>query len=149
MATKVASKLVPILATGALTSLGNFGMDKILGSGNSHKYFVPYEKLHRLIMYKDALTAKQKADLLNAVKTGSGLQIGPSAKQRGGFLGTLLAGICVPLLMNMLTGKDYKTDLELKEMESKIVHTLCHINHLLFYGTWKNQSGMGIKNPNK
>ncbi|XP_022792295.1 uncharacterized protein LOC111331444 [Stylophora pistillata] len=38
MATKLATKMLPGLATGALTNLGNFGMDKILGQGRQEAF---------------------------------------------------------------------------------------------------------------
>ncbi|PFX14403.1 hypothetical protein AWC38_SpisGene21443 [Stylophora pistillata] len=48
---------------------------------------------------------KQKKDILNALQSGGELMIKPTVKQRSGFLGTLLASIGVPLLLNALTGK--------------------------------------------
>ena len=115
-AMQVASKVVPGLAMGALGSLGNFTMDKILGqgialtpshSGMSGGFFIPQDKINKLIENKKYLTRKQKEDIVNALQSGGnhGVVIKPTPRQRGGFLGTLLASIGVPLLLNALTGK--------------------------------------------
>ena len=53
-------------------------------------------------------TTKQQRDMINAPQMGKGL-IYPSKKQCGGFLGTLLASIGIPmaidLVKNMISGK--------------------------------------------
>ncbi|PFX32565.1 hypothetical protein AWC38_SpisGene2600 [Stylophora pistillata] len=59
----------------------------------------------QLIAHKHLLTVKQKQDTLNALQSGGNLYIKPTVKQRGGFLGTLLASIAAPLLLNVLTGQ--------------------------------------------
>ena len=113
-AMQVASKVVPGLAMGALGSLGNFTMDKILGQGHTTPtrtqvggFLIPQDKIDKLIANKKYLTKKQKEEILNALQSGGQTQviIRPTPKQRGGFLGTLLASIGVPLLLNALTGK--------------------------------------------
>ena len=112
-AMQVASKVVPGLAMGALGSLGNFTMDKILGQGqiarSAHAmrggFLIPQDKVDKLIANQRYLTKKQKEDIVNALQSGGEIVIKPTAKQRGGFLGTLLASIGVPLLLNALSGK--------------------------------------------
>ena len=47
---------------------------------------------------------------LKALQTGNGLVIRPTKTQCCGFLGTLLASIGVPLLLNALTGKGTQVD---------------------------------------
>ena len=104
----LASKVVPGLAMGALGSLGNFTMDKILGQGVASQvggFLIPQDKVNKLIANKKYLTKKQKEDIVNALQSGGQLIIRPTARQRGGFLGTLLASIGVPLLLNALSGK--------------------------------------------
>ena len=105
-AVKMATKVIPAVTTGALTSLGNFGMDTILGQGVSQKggFLIPQDKIQKLIENKHLLTNKQKQDILIALQSGGELIIRPTLKQRGGFLGTLLATIGVPLLLKALTG---------------------------------------------
>ncbi|CAH3195750.1 unnamed protein product, partial [Porites evermanni] len=68
------------------------------------------EKIAQLIAYKHLLSTGQKRDILNALQTGNGLVIRPTKTQQGGFLGTLLASIGVPLLLNALTGKGMQAD---------------------------------------
>ena len=60
--------------------------------------------------YKHLLSAGQKKDILNALQSGGQLVIKPTRTQQGGFLGTLLASIGVPLLLNALTGKGIQAD---------------------------------------
>ena len=48
------------------------------------------------------MTTKQKKDILNALQTGSGVHIKPTKVQTGGFLGTLLASIGVPLALEAI-----------------------------------------------
>ena len=109
-AMQVASKVVPGLAMGALGSLGNFTMDKILGQGIAPTsqvggFLIPQDKVDKLIANKKYLTKKQKEDIVRALQSGGEIVIRPTARQRGGFLGTLLATIGVPLLLNALSGK--------------------------------------------
>ena len=109
-AMQVASKVVPGLAMGALGSLGNFTMDKILGQGHPKGgqvggFFIPQDKIDKLIANKKYLTKKQKEDILHALQSGGQLIIKPTARQqRGGFLG-LLASIGIPLLLNALSSQ--------------------------------------------
>lgn len=56
VATKLASKAMPGIATGALTSLGNFGMDKTLGKGQTEDFLIQLSKMDKLIQYKSMLT---------------------------------------------------------------------------------------------
>ena len=63
-----------------------------------------------MIAYKHLLTAKQKQQILGALQTENGVVIKPTKTQSGGFLGTLLASIGVPLLLNALTGKGLHVD---------------------------------------
>ena len=109
-AMQVASKVVPGLAMGALGSLGNFTMDKILRQGLAPHtqcggFLIPQDKVDKLIANKKYLTKKQKEDIVAALQSGGEIIIKPTPRQRGGLLGTLLASIGVPLLLNALTGK--------------------------------------------
>lgn len=101
------TKVAAPLATGVLQALGSFGMDKIMGSGmnrNNYCYIIPSEDLTDIEKYQDQLTSEQKKHLNEAKKTGSGLVIDPTEEQRGGFLGTLLGAIGIPLLLKAVTG---------------------------------------------
>lgn len=88
MASKLASRVLPGLATGALSSLGNFGMDKILGQGyeQSGGFIIPQNKIDQLVAQKNLLTKKQKEQILSTLQTGGQLVIKPTRGQRGGFV---------------------------------------------------------------
>ena len=100
-ATKAASKALPALATGAVSALGSLGIDKMFGKGQSGGFLIPQNKIDQLIKYKDWLTTKQKEQILSAVQSGGQVVINPTVKQRGGFLGSLLASIGIPLALEM------------------------------------------------
>ena len=98
-ATKAISKVAPALATGAAQALGSLGIDKIFGG-----FMIPQNKIDKLIKYKNLLSQKQKEDLMKALQSGGRLIIKPTKVQSGGFLGTLLASIGIPLALKALTG---------------------------------------------
>ena len=62
---------------------------------------IPQNKIDQLIKYKNLLTQAPKEQILAAVQSGGQLVINPTAKQRGGFLGSLLARIGVPLAIEL------------------------------------------------
>ena len=63
-------------------------------------FLIPNSKIQQLIANKHLLTDKQKMDIINAMQTGSGVHVKPTKKQQeGGFLGSLLASIGVPLAL--------------------------------------------------
>ena len=99
--TKAASKALPALATGAVSALGSLGIDKIFGKGMTGGFLIPQNKIEQLIQHKNLLTKAQKEQILAAVQSGGQLVINPTAKQRGGFLGSLLASIGIPLALEM------------------------------------------------
>ena len=110
MAMPLAKKAIAPLATGALSGLASLGVDKIFGKGQRGGFLIPQDKIAQLIAYKHLLSAGQKKDILNALQSGNELVIKPTKTQQGGFLGTLLASIEVPLLLNALTGKGLQAD---------------------------------------
>ena len=60
------------------------------------------DKINQLIAYKHLLTNKQKRDILNSVQSGGKLVLKPTKSQYGGFLGTLLASIGIPLAVEAI-----------------------------------------------
>ena len=110
MAMPLAKKAAAPLVAGALSGLASLGVDKIFGKGQRGGFLIPMDKIAPLIAYKLLLTTGQKKDILKALRTGNGLVIRPTKTQSGGFLGTLLASIGVPLLLNALTGKGLQAD---------------------------------------
>ena len=160
-ATKAVTKVVPSLATGALQALGSLGIDKIFGKGQIGGFLIPQNKIDQLIKYKDLLTKKQKEQIVSAIHTGDQLVVKPTKTQSGGFLGTLLASIGVPLLLNALTGKGLQVDKQ-RSRRTVNVHVpainknksstskgglVLPMNYRSppFYGTWENPTGMGVK----
>ena len=99
--TKAASKALPALATGAVSALGSLGIDKIFGKGMTGGFLIPQNKIDQLIQYKNLLTKAQKEQILAAVQSGGQVVINPTVKQRGGFLGSLLASIGIPLALEV------------------------------------------------
>ena len=164
-----ASKAVPALATGALQALGSLGINEIFGKGQSGGFLIPQDKINQLIQYKDLLTKKQKEQIVSAIHNGSRLIVKPTKTQSGGFLGTLLASIGVPLLLNALTGNGLQVDNK-RSRRSANVHVPKLLNNKStststststkdgglvlpmmeyrpppFIGTWDNPTGMGVK----
>ena len=78
---------------------------KISGNGQKGGFLIPQNKIDKLIANKHLLTTKQKKDILDALQSGSGVHIRPTSKQSGGFLGTLLASIGIPIVLKALTGR--------------------------------------------
>ena len=111
------------------------------------------------------MTTKQKKDILNALQTGSGVHIKPTKVQTGGFLGTLLASIGVPLAIEAIkkmTGKGAPQMGQPKQRPPRSIPKPTTDNNqdggLLvpmyrtppFYGNWPNDTiGMGIKKKKK
>ena len=170
-ATKGVTKVIPALATGALQALGSLGIDKIFGKGQSGGFLIPQDNIDQLIQYKDLLTKKQKEQIVSAIHTGGQLVVKPTKTQSGGFLGTLLASIGIPLLMNALTGKGLQVDKK-RSRRSANVHVPKTQNNKTqnnkstsskdgelvlpmdyrsppFIGTWGNPIGMGVKPKKK
>ena len=162
-ATKAVTKVAPALATGALQALGSLGIDKIFGKGQTGGFLIPQNKIDQLIKYKDLLTKKQKEQIVSAIHTGGQLVVKPTKTQSGGFLGTLLASIGVPLLLNALTGKGLQVDkqrsrrsvnVHVPKVLSKKTSTANKDGGLIlpqnwrsppFYGDWPQTNGMGLK----
>ena len=105
---KWAPKIAAPLASGAMQALGSLGIDKLFGSGAGQVggFLIPQDKVDKLIANKKYLTKKQKEDIVAALQSGGDIVIRPTPRQmRGGFLGSLLATIGVPLVLNALMGK--------------------------------------------
>ena len=172
-ATKAATKALPALATGALSGLASLGVDKIFGKGQTGGFLIPQDKINQLIKYKDLLTKAQKEEIVSALHTGGQLIVKPTKTQSGGFLGTLLASIGVPLLLNALTGKGLQVDkrgprvvanvyvpktgqpgrgLQVDKhglRESVPIYVPSHYRSPPFIGTWSNPVGLGLKPKKK
>ena len=157
-ASRAVSKAGPALATGALSALGSLGIDKIFGKGQTGGFLVPQSKIDQLIKYKDLLTKKQKEQIVSALHTGGQIVIKPTKTQSGVFLGSLLASIGIPLILNALTGKGLQVDKQrskrstnvyVPQSKSKINNSsgglVLPMHPPPFIGSWKNSVGMGLK----
>ena len=131
---------------------------KISGKGvQTGGFLIPQNKIDQLKAYKHLLTTKQKKDILNALQTGSGVHIKPTKVQTGGFLGTLLASIGVPLAIEAIKKMTGKGAPQMGQPPPRSISQLTNDNQdggLLmpmyrtppFYGNWPNGTiGMGIK----
>ena len=152
MAMPLAKKAIALLATGALSGLASLGVDKIFGKGQRGGFLIPMDKIAQLVAYKHLLTTGQKKDILKSLQTGNGLVIRPRKTQQGGFLGTLLASIGVPLLLNALTGKGLQADRTGSANTTSVYvpdttngHGMYPYMSPPFFGTWENPVGMGVK----
>ena len=98
-------QLAKTLGMSALSGVVSEGasqlVKKISGGGTqTGGFLIPNSKIQQLIANKHLLTDKQKMDIINAMQTGSGVHVKPTKKQQeGGFLGSLLASIGVPLAL--------------------------------------------------
>ena len=159
------AKTIGLSALGGLASEGASQIvKKISGKGvQAGGFLIPKNKIDQLITYKHLLTTKQKKDILNALQTGSGVHIKPTKVQTGGFLGTLLASIGVPLAINAikkLTGFGAPQMGQPKQRLPRSVPKQNNNNQdggLVipyrtppFYGNWPDGTiGMGTKKPKK
>ena len=141
------------LGLSALAGLASEGasqvVKKISGRGaQKGGFLIPQNKIDKLIANKHLLTAKQKRDILNALQSGSGVVIKPTIKQSGGFLGTLLASIGIPMVLKALTGKGApKIGQRPKNppRRGRGAPRMGVYRPPPFIGTWDKQGGMGIK----
>ena len=149
-ATQAISKVAPALATGAAQALGSLGINKIFGG-----FMIPQNKIDKLIKYKNLLSQKQKEDLMKALQSGGRLIIKPTKVQSGGFLGTLLASIGIPLALKALTGSGKglqvppKTRAKGLQVPRRAAPLGVPLQPPPFIGSW-NKTGYGKKkNPSK
>ena len=134
-------------------------MDKIFGKGQRGGFLIPQDIIAQLIAYKHLLSTGQKRDILNALQTGNGLVIRPTKTQQGGFVGTLLASIGVPLLLNALTGKGLQADRTGSANTTSVYVPNTTNGHGMynpypytsppFFGTSENPVGAGVKKKRK
>ena len=102
----IAKTMGLVALAGAASTGASQIVKKISGKGvKTGGFLTPQNKIDKLIANKHLLTTKQKRDILTALQSGSGVRIKPTKTQSGGFLGTLLANIGIPLVLKALTGK--------------------------------------------
>ena len=106
LARSLAPTLAKTLGLSALAGLASEGasqvVKKISGKGAmTGGFLIPQNKIQKLIDNKHLLTKKQKQDILTALQSGGQVVVKPSKKQSGGLLGTMLASIGIPLVLEM------------------------------------------------
>ena len=132
---------------------------KISGNGvQKGGFLIPQNKIDKLIANKHLLTTKQKKDILDALQSGSGVVIKPTKTQSGGFLGTLLASIGIPMVLKALTGRGLHVEKSTPRRSIPVYippkppkksggkHKMMLYQPPPFIGSWnKNPIGLGIK----
>ena len=156
-ATTAVSKVAPALATGALGALGSLGIERLFRKKQKGGFLIPQSKIDQLIKHKSLLTKKQKEDIVSALQTGGEVVIKPTTKQSGGFLGTLLASIGIPMVLKALSGSGMHVEQSTprRSMPVYVPPTTKkdggkHMRMMPyqpppFIGSWPNQIGLGIK----
>ena len=142
-----APTLAKTLGLSALAGAASEGVSQIVKK-ISGGFLIPQNKISQLITYKHLLTDKQKRDILNALQTGSGVHIKPTKVQQGGFLGTLLASVGIPLALEAIkkmTGRGAPQMGQPKRRQPKN-GGLVPYRSPPFIGSWPDQTiGMGKK----
>ena len=153
-AIKGVSKVVPALATGAATALGEIGLNKIFGKGIT----IPPQFFPMLPPLVREFTKSQINQINKAYQTGGRLVIKPTRKQiEGGFLGTL-ASIGIPMAISLVSkmfGSGLQVDRRGSSNTANVyvpppppsTHGEGYPYHFPppFIGTWGNPIGMGVK----
>ena len=102
----IAPSLAKTVGLSALAGAASEGVSqifkKISGKGQVGGFLIPQNKVNQLIQYKDWLTDAQKKQIVSALQTGGQVVVKPTKAQSGGFLGTLLASIGVPLAIEAI-----------------------------------------------
>ena len=107
VAKKILPKILAPLATGAVSGLGEVAIKKAVGgsyqlSPEHVKMVVDTPEIREQI--QRLLPVSQKKKLVESYKCGSGLVLRTGRGQKGGFLGSLLAGIGIPLIAKLFGG---------------------------------------------
>ena len=138
------TKVAALLETGAISALGSLGVHKIFGKG----FLIPDSKIELLIRNKNLLTQKQKERILNSLQSGGQVVVTPTARQRGGALGALLASIGLPLAMELgskLFGKGLSVPKKAgRGLTVSLKPVMMPYQPPPFIGSWH---GMGTKQP--
>ena len=124
VARKILPKILAPLATGAVSGLGETAIKKAVGgsyqlSPEHVKMVVDTPEIRNQI--KQLLPIAQQKKLVSSYKSGSGLVLKTGRGQKGGFLGSLLAGIGIPLIAKLFGGchgENHDEDDRLRMFES-------------------------------
>ena len=175
-AIKGVSKVAPALATGAVSALGEIGLNKLFGGGVPKELVkvmqngitIPKKFFSMLPAIKKELT-KSQIDLINKLfQSGGRVYIKPNRRQiEGGFLGTL-ASIGIPIaisLVSKMLGSGLQVDNQgTSSIANVYVPTAAppppqstygegyppyYRYPPPFIGSWNNPIGMGVRGKKK
>ena len=161
MVIPLAKKAAVPLATGALSGLASVGVNKLFdGKGlqvdsrlvkYGGAFQIPNNMLQNLLNMADLLTKKQLSDVMNAINMGLDVIIKPTKAQTGRGIGTILASIGIPMLLDSILGKGLQVDRS-RSRRSLPIHVPKKYGGEFdpppFYGSWDQNNypiGMGVK----
>ena len=182
MVVPLAKKAAVPLATGALSGLASLGVNKLFGgeglqvdSRRSRRslpvhvpdtsikdggaFQIPNNMLQNLMNIAHLLNKKQLSDVMNAINMGLDVVIKPTKAQTGRGIGTILASIGIPMLLDAVLGKGLQVDSR-RSRRSLPIHVpdtstndgglVLPMNYRSppFFGSWdqtRNPFGMGVK----
>ena len=107
--------------------------------------------LQNLMNMAHLLTKKQLSDVMNAINMGLDVIIKPTKAQTGRGIGTILASIGIPMLLDSILGKGLQVDRR-RSRRSLPIHVPQKYGGLVyrpppFYGSWDQKNypiGMGV-----
>ena len=150
----LAPTLGKTIGLSALAGLASEGasqiVKKIAGKGiQSGGFLIPQNKIDQLIAYKHLLTDKQKRDILNSIQSGGQLVMKPTKSQYGGFLGTLLASIGIPLAVEAIKKMTGGAPRMGSKLEGHGAPRIGMYQPPPFIGTWEQARKGGGKKKNQ
>ena len=170
MVIPLAKKAAVPLATGALSGLASVGVNKLFDGKGLHvdrrrsrrsvggAFQIPNNMLQNLLNMADLLTKKQLSDVMNAINMGLDVIIKPTKAQTGRGIGTILASIGIPMLLDSILGKGLQVDRS-RSRRSLPIHVPKKYGGEFdlrppppFYGSWDQNNypiGMGVKEKKK
>ena len=95
------AKTLGLSALAGATSTGASQLVKKISGG----YMIKPENLLQLVNYKHMLTPQLKRDLLDSIQNSSDLIIKPTQTQIGKGIGSILASIGIPRVLDMIKGR--------------------------------------------
>ena len=161
MVIPLAKKAAVPLATGALSGLASVGVNKLFDGKGLHvdpryggAFQIPNNMLQNLMNMAHLLTKKQLSDVMNAINMGLDVIIKPTKAQTGRGIGTILASIGIPMLLDSILGKGLQVDRSRSRRSLPIYVPKKYGGEFdlrpppPFYGSWDQNNypiGMGVK----
>ena len=144
----LAPTLGKTLGLSALAGLASEGASQVVKKIAG--FLIPQNKIDQLIAYKHLLTDKQKRDILNSIQSGGQLVMKPTKSQYGGFLGTLLATIGIPLAVEAIKKMTGGAPRMGSKLEGHGAPRIGMYQPPPFIGTWEQaRKGGGKKKKNQ